>query len=287
MPVFGIILAGYLCGRFRVLGEASSEALNRFVYFLALPALFFISMARVPVGAPTVRNTPDAVVPGEVLVGYKPGANGAQLALSITPEVTEGYRGRFFVLELEPGQEEAIRGRFVINAAGPWLDAVCDLLGQPRPRKLGGTKGSHLVVRQQDGLPRLPLYTPARSDERVVAGGHSPIPVGGGRALLLPCPGDVRDDPQQGPWDVHDTVSGLELPGATSPGAVGRADLRAFWHGDPHDLGRRVVHVQETRGIDQPVQSKAFGGGECCGAGVEADHDQPEGGWRTRMVLAG
>jgi predicted permease len=50
LPVFGIILAGYLCGWFRVLGEASSEALNRFVYFLALPALFFVSMARVPVG---------------------------------------------------------------------------------------------------------------------------------------------------------------------------------------------------------------------------------------------
>jgi hypothetical protein len=50
LPVFGIILAGYLCGRFRLLGEASSEALNRFVYFLALPALFFISIARVGVG---------------------------------------------------------------------------------------------------------------------------------------------------------------------------------------------------------------------------------------------
>jgi predicted permease len=50
LPVFGIVLAGYLCGRFGVLGEASSEALNRFVYFLALPALFFIAMARVPVG---------------------------------------------------------------------------------------------------------------------------------------------------------------------------------------------------------------------------------------------
>jgi malonate transporter and related proteins len=32
LPVFGIILAGYLCGRFRVLSEASSEALNRFVF---------------------------------------------------------------------------------------------------------------------------------------------------------------------------------------------------------------------------------------------------------------
>ena len=49
LPVFGIILAGYLAGRFRLLGEASSEALNRFVYFVALPALFFASMSRVEI----------------------------------------------------------------------------------------------------------------------------------------------------------------------------------------------------------------------------------------------
>ena len=46
-PVFAIMLAGYACGRFRILGNESSEALNRFVYFIALPALFFVSMARV------------------------------------------------------------------------------------------------------------------------------------------------------------------------------------------------------------------------------------------------
>jgi predicted permease len=56
LPVFGIVLAGWLCGRFGLLGEASSEALNRFVYFVALPALFFVSMARVPVG--DVLNLP-------------------------------------------------------------------------------------------------------------------------------------------------------------------------------------------------------------------------------------
>jgi predicted permease len=48
LPVFGVILAGWLCGRFGLLGQASSEALNRFVYFVALPALFFVSTARVP-----------------------------------------------------------------------------------------------------------------------------------------------------------------------------------------------------------------------------------------------
>lgn len=49
LPVFGIMLAGYLAGRFKLLGGESSEALNRFVYFVALPALFFISMSRVEI----------------------------------------------------------------------------------------------------------------------------------------------------------------------------------------------------------------------------------------------
>lgn len=51
LPVFAIILAGYLAGRFRLLGDESSEALNRFVYYVALPVLFFSSMARVEPGA--------------------------------------------------------------------------------------------------------------------------------------------------------------------------------------------------------------------------------------------
>jgi len=47
LPVFAIILCGYLAGRFGVLGAESSEALNRFVYWIALPVLLFHSMARV------------------------------------------------------------------------------------------------------------------------------------------------------------------------------------------------------------------------------------------------
>jgi hypothetical protein len=49
LPVFGIMLAGYLAGHFRILGESSGEALNAFVYYVSLPALFFISMSRVEV----------------------------------------------------------------------------------------------------------------------------------------------------------------------------------------------------------------------------------------------
>ncbi|MBS27761.1 MAG: transporter [Alphaproteobacteria bacterium] len=48
IPVFAIMLAGYLAGRFRILGESSSEALNAFVYWFALPPVIFLSIATVP-----------------------------------------------------------------------------------------------------------------------------------------------------------------------------------------------------------------------------------------------
>ena len=48
LPVFAIIASGWLCGRLGLLGDDASQALNGFVYFAALPALFFASMATVP-----------------------------------------------------------------------------------------------------------------------------------------------------------------------------------------------------------------------------------------------
>ncbi len=56
LPIFAIILAGYLVGRRGLLGEASSEALNAFVYYVALPVLLFHAMARVK--PETIFNLP-------------------------------------------------------------------------------------------------------------------------------------------------------------------------------------------------------------------------------------
>lgn len=50
LPVFAIVATGYLCGRRGLLGEDSSVALNRFVYWVALPALLFKAMATVDLG---------------------------------------------------------------------------------------------------------------------------------------------------------------------------------------------------------------------------------------------
>ena len=49
LPVFAIILSGFLAGRVGVMGAPSTDALNRFVYYFALPVLLGFSMARVDV----------------------------------------------------------------------------------------------------------------------------------------------------------------------------------------------------------------------------------------------
>jgi malonate transporter len=49
LPLVGIVIAGYLAGRFRLLSVGSSETLSRFVFVVALPALILISLSRVSI----------------------------------------------------------------------------------------------------------------------------------------------------------------------------------------------------------------------------------------------
>jgi predicted permease len=49
LPIFGVILTGYLAGKWRILGGDATAALNAFVSYFALPILFFGTLARTPV----------------------------------------------------------------------------------------------------------------------------------------------------------------------------------------------------------------------------------------------
>jgi malonate transporter len=49
LPVFSLILLGFLCARTRLLGETATDVLNRFVVYLALPAVLFGGMAKTAV----------------------------------------------------------------------------------------------------------------------------------------------------------------------------------------------------------------------------------------------
>jgi glycerol-3-phosphate dehydrogenase len=63
------------------------------------------------------------------------------------------------------GTPEAV----IINTSGPWIDRVCQLENDApigKTRKIGGTKGSHIVVDPFAGAPATSLYVEAKSDGR-------------------------------------------------------------------------------------------------------------------------
>lgn len=64
------------------------------------------------------------------------------------------------------GEEREVEARVVVNAAGPWVDAVNRLLPQPPRRLIGGTWGSHLVLPRRPEGPREALYASAKKDGR-------------------------------------------------------------------------------------------------------------------------
>lgn len=64
------------------------------------------------------------------------------------------------------GRRSTASGRLVINAAGPWVDAVLDATGRSLKRRIGGTRGSHLVVDLNGRGPKHAVLASAKSDSR-------------------------------------------------------------------------------------------------------------------------
>ncbi len=86
LPVFAIILAGYLSGKAKLLGSASSEALNAFVYRMALPAVLFLGTARRPL-AELLNGPFIGAFLGSALLVYALGALLGRLLHRERPEV--------------------------------------------------------------------------------------------------------------------------------------------------------------------------------------------------------
>ncbi len=64
------------------------------------------------------------------------------------------------------GKKLFARGKLIINSSGPWVDSICGLASSDIDRKIGGTKGSHIVIKQFDGGPKNAIYVSAKSDRR-------------------------------------------------------------------------------------------------------------------------
>src|SRR5215207_8488362 len=74
-------------------------------------------------------------------------------------------RGVVFT-DLLGGATHEARASVVLNAAGPWVDEVLEGSGAGGERLVGGTKGSHVVVRAFAGAPRTAVYAEATEDGR-------------------------------------------------------------------------------------------------------------------------
>ena len=67
----------------------------------------------------------------------------------------------------ETPNRNSARAKIVINAAGPWVDQFLQLAGADGgPRLIGGTKGSHLIVKRFAGAPNTAVYVEAETDGR-------------------------------------------------------------------------------------------------------------------------
>lgn len=63
-------------------------------------------------------------------------------------------------------KEFTTKAKFVINAAGPYVDEVNKLISTQIPRLMGGTKGSHILIRKFKGGPENGFYIEAIQDGR-------------------------------------------------------------------------------------------------------------------------
>ncbi|HET9839541.1 MAG TPA: glycerol-3-phosphate dehydrogenase/oxidase [Candidatus Angelobacter sp.] len=58
-------------------------------------------------------------------------------------------------------QEYAVEAANIVNATGPWADAVIAASGIAAPRMIGGVRGSHLVLPRFEDAPAQAVYTEA------------------------------------------------------------------------------------------------------------------------------
>ena len=84
--------------------------------------------------------------------------------LEITREGVSQKTGRVTgarLRDLISGQEYFVHARNVVNATGPWADAVIGASGIATPRMIGGVRGSHLVLPKFAGAPQQAIYSEA------------------------------------------------------------------------------------------------------------------------------
>lgn len=194
-PVFALVACGVLAGRFRLINPGSSEALNRFVYAFALPAMLFVAVYRGSLDEllgsgsfllGVVLATLGTAIAGFLLSFYAWRASGAESILRALNAsfANTGYLG-IPLVTVAYGERAALPAALATVATNIVSFAVAivflELLANPR----GGGVGRALA-----GVARSPLIWPIALAVAVVSlGVKIPLPVERFASLLAAAAG--------------------------------------------------------------------------------------------------
>ena len=131
----------------------------------------------------------------------------------------QAVAGRVAAVEVEHGGSDVfVPTRQVINAAGPWVDAVNALTAADVAPLLGVTRGTHILVELDQPAGRDAIFTTARSDGRVFFA----VPQGGNLLTI-----GTTDDRYDGdPGDVRPTADDIAYLLAEAQALLPGLDIR-------------------------------------------------------------
>ena len=145
-------------------------------------------------------------------------AHGAFIAnhARVTRIVVES--GKVAGVEVEyGGVRHVIPAHAVVNAAGPWVDAVNALGDLPAPELLGVTRGSHIVIKRPDSFDRDAIFSTAKEDGRVL------FMVPQGDLLLI---GTTDDRYGGAPSDIRPTSADIDYLVGEARNLMPESDLQ-------------------------------------------------------------
>ncbi|MER8751827.1 glycerol-3-phosphate dehydrogenase/oxidase [Mesorhizobium sp. M1050] len=152
---------------------------------------------------------PERLVLELILDGLQ--ANAASAGANYTALVASS--NGVLTFQPENGAAFSVRPKLVVNAAGPWIDRVNDLLGAPS-KMIGGTKGSHILLRHDELVKSLAgrmLYFEADDGRICLVYDYLGLALVGSTDIKADNPDEVRCEPDEVEY-LLDSVRTL-LPG--------------------------------------------------------------------------
>jgi glycerol-3-phosphate dehydrogenase len=165
---------------------------------------------------------PERLVAEWLVEGIEAGAVARNHTQVLSVEIHNGRVTAASLRDQLSGKEERVEATWIINATGPWADAICRTSNIRTDNPMvGGVRGSHIVLSKFAGAPQAAVYTEAVD----------------GRPIFVI------------PWNEQILVGTTEVPDDNDPGrAQSSADeidylLRSFAHLFPRvQVSRDDIH---------------------------------------------